>query len=243
MKAKAKKSKSSDDLKNYLCDNFNAENLDNIRPRPPEGFQMADLMFEGRSVILELKEFINVSPGKNIKVYEGLHETFSKYGINVRTGLPRFEAWPEEDLLKFQRFFLDDTTFVQKKYSQADKQIKDTKDFLGLSNARGVFMILNKSPNVAPIDLYYRTMHLICKRERYPNIDTVLCYNADTIMHSSTTTFFELVRDPTEPSFVRRLLDCLEKNRGKTRSGIVDGRLPIDVPWGGRRPRLTPDFS
>lgn len=93
-------------LKKYLVESCGAEDLDELKPRPPQGMRISDYTFENRSVIVELKHISNVSAGNNIRTYPGLVEAHMKHGLNPRTGYPEFSKWSEAEIAQYKRFFL-----------------------------------------------------------------------------------------------------------------------------------------
>ncbi len=232
-------------LKKYLVESCGAEDLDELKPRPPQGMRISDYTFENRSVIVELKHISNVSAGNNIRTYPGLVEAHMKHGLNPRTGYPEFSKWSEAEIAQYKRFFLDDTTFIQKMFSKADKQIRDTKKLLEISKARGMLFILNTCHNVNPVDINYRCFNFLFpsngEQPRYANVESVLCYSVDSIEDKAISVILERFQNPKEYSFVSHLLDLLERNR-ENRTGLIGGSIPLNISWANRKARLLPEF-
>ena len=208
------------------------------------GLDIADYMFENRSVIAEQKDIFDISKEKQIEVYPNLQKLHEKYGTEDQNFI-NFSAWSDEERADYKRFWQNKTTFVQHLVSKADKQIRDTKLRYKAHGARGLLILVNTDRNVHYIDLAYRSYDLLHSKTRegnfrYKNINSILSLNQNSSKPETMTIITErILSDGQTPNdFEYRLVDYIERNR-INRRGFQSGPTPFNRPWSDvQRPRI-----
>lgn len=222
-------------LQSAFANMFGAEDIST--EKSDYGLNIADYMFNNRSVVAEQKDIIDVDKHEEIEPYPDLEKLHEQYGLDEK-GSINFSAWPEEELFKFKRFFQDKTTFAQHVISKADKQIRDTKLKYNIKNARGLLIIVNTCSKVHYFDLHYRMHDLIYSKNkdstiRYKHVNSILCLNENSSRPETMTTILERFSSADEMpnGFEYSLVDYIERNR-VNRRGFQSGPMPANRPWG-----------
>jgi len=204
----------------------NAEVVDNLNIRKHEGLKVADYFFNNRRIIGELKCF-EVDTGRKLQelvdklvekekiVFYGqlpFNEVISKLSPNLRVSLEK-EAF---ELV---------STSLEGAYEEANRQIRDTKSNLKLSNSSGFLILLNNS-NLAldPKIAIYKLNQLMNKRKnngaRYESLNfgiyiSTKHYNVNR--HEKFYPHFTFINNnlrnlnTEEEIFIRQFQECYSK--------------------------------
>lgn len=201
-------------LKNTLMNYPGIEFIDNIKF--PSKKDKADYLFENRSVIVEQKWIQNIKEDRS-KIHPELKVIDDRHGNDPITGYPMLELWSEEELELYNKFYIRKMNFFKQYFRNANGQIGDTKEVLGLDNAYGVLLLINTSPYLHPRDVRFQSEHILYEikndKTRYSNINAVVSLNEHQEKRTCVT--FPCIRfDPENiREFPFRLIDFFQSGR------------------------------
>lgn len=154
--------------------------VESILPRVPKK-RRADIFFKDHAIIVEVKEITN-DRLSDPKVLESLNELVTidgpSMGGPIIFGTVRLRADTLPDVLA-RKYFQRVGKRVQKEVSEANGQIRDTKEALGLPEARGLLVMVSR-----PMKMNLRVMgwavHDELKKNQHPHISGLMMAECET---------------------------------------------------------------
>ena len=130
-------------LRQCMIEHNQFYNIADNDPRWTEGKQKADCVRDNPVIVLEQKDIQQQDATAIFRLNEHINRCQKKYRQSMHQAITQRTTWEECDRKVFDRLNVKASRKIEKLFRKANQQIRDTREILGLCDAKGLLLIVN----------------------------------------------------------------------------------------------------